>query len=234
MASEIETREPYDGYFYSVADVVTILVVGLLCGLRNAHEIVQWSCSENVAAVFREYFHIMKIPCYAQFMNILGNIKADSLDKIFIDWCKSIVENRLKDKTIAIDGKTVRSTDAMDAFESPLHIVSAQIAEYGLTIGQVAVDDKSNEIPAAQTLIKMLCIEGALVVADALNCQIKTAQAVIKGKGDYLLAVKGNQPDLHSDIKCILRLRATSWKNSRSVKKDTDELRHGPHGFRMT
>jgi len=134
-------------------------------------------------------------------MNILGNIKADSLDKIFIDWCKSIVENRIKDKTIAIDGKTVRSTDAMDAFENPLHIVSAQIAEYGLTIGQVAVDDKSNEIPAVQALIKMLCVEGALVVADALNCQKKTAQAVIDGKGDYLLAAKGNQPDLHSDIK---------------------------------
>jgi predicted transposase YbfD/YdcC len=134
-------------------------------------------------------------------MNILGNIKADSLDKIFMDWCKTLVENRLKDKTIAIDGKTIRSTDAMGGFESPLHIVSAQIAEYGLTIGQVAVDDKSNEIPAVQALIKMLSVEDALVVADALNCQKNTAQAIIDGHGDYLLAVKGNQPDLHNDIK---------------------------------
>ncbi len=95
----------------------------------------------------------------------------------------------------------MRSTDAMDAFGNPLHIVSAQIAEFGLTIGQVAVENKSNEIPAVQALIKMLCIEGALVVADALNCQKKTAQAIIEGHEDYLLAVKGNQPNLHSDIK---------------------------------
>ena len=71
-------------------------------------------------------------------MNILGNIKADSLDKIFIEWCKWLVSGKIKDKTIAIDGKTICSTDKLAAFESPLHIVSAQIAEYGLTIGQVA------------------------------------------------------------------------------------------------
>ena len=108
---------------------------------------------------------------------------------------------RNRNERTAIDGKTVRSTDAMDAFGNPLHIVSAQIAEFGLTIGQVAVENKSNEIPAVQALIKMLCIEGALVVADALNCQKKTAQAIIEGHEDYLLAVKGNQPNLHSDIK---------------------------------
>ena len=209
MASEIETQKPYSGYFYSVANIATILVVGLLCGLRNSQEILQWACSENVATIFREHFGITRMPCYAQFMNILGNIKADSLDKIFIDWCKLLVENRLIDTTIAIDGKTVRSTDAMDAFGSPLHIVSAQIAEYGLTIGQVAVDDKSNEIPAVQSLIKMLCVEGALVVADALNCQIKTAEAVIDGKGDYLLVVKGNQPDLHGDIKLFFETESS-------------------------
>ena len=201
MSEEIETKEPYSGYFYSVAGVVTIIVMGLLCEQRTAQAICQWASSENVRQVLRDSFGIMKIPCYAQFMNILGNIKADSLDKIFIEWCKIITAGRIEGKTIAIDGKTVRSTDGMDAFENPLHIVSAQIAEYGLTIGQVAVDDKSNEIPAVQSLIRMLCIEGALVVADALNCQKKTAQAIIEGHGDYLLSAKGNQPDLHSDIK---------------------------------
>jgi predicted transposase YbfD/YdcC len=139
-----------------------------------------------------------------------------------MDWCKSIVLDRVKDKAIAIDGKTVRSTDAMDAFESPLHVVSAQIAEYGLTIGQVAVNNKSNEIPAAQALIRMLSVEGALVVADALNCQKNTAQAVIDGKGDYLLAVKGNQPDLHSDIKLFFETESGDLE-----KTDKREKGHG-------
>jgi trans-aconitate methyltransferase len=83
MAEEIETKKPYNGYFYSVANVVTILVVGLLCNLRSSQAICQWASSENVRPVLREYFGMTKIPCYAQFMNILGNIKADSLDKIF-------------------------------------------------------------------------------------------------------------------------------------------------------
>jgi predicted transposase YbfD/YdcC len=231
MASEIETREPYDGYFYKVADIVTIIVVGLLCSLRNAHEIYQWSCSENAESVFRESFGIRKMPCYAQFMNILGNIKADSLDKIFMDWCRSLVENRIKDKTIAIDGKTVRSTDAMGAYENPLHIVSAQIAEYGLTIGQVAVDDKSNEIPAVQALIKMLCVQGAMVVADALNCQKKTAQAIIDGEGDYLLAVKGNQPDLHSDIKLFFETESDELEKFEKPEKGHRRIKTRTAGF---
>lgn len=219
MANEIETKEPYQGYFYKVSDVVTILVVGLLCSLRTAHEIYQWSCAEAVMKILTEYFGIKQFPCYAQFMNILGNIKADSLDSIFVNWCKMLVQNQLKDKTIAIDGKTVCTTGNMQAFESPLHIVSAYVAEYGLTIGQVAVDAKSNEIPAVQALIKTLHIQGALVVADALNCQKKTAQAVIDGGGDYLLAVKENQKDLYNDITLFFETESTDMEQYQKSEK---------------
>jgi len=126
----------------------------------------------------------------------------------------------MKDKTVAIDGKTVCSTAKMQTYESPLHIVSAYVSEYGLTIGQVAVDDKSNEIPAVQALIKLLDIEGALVVADALNCQKKTATAVIDGGGDYLLAVKQNQKELYSDIKLYFETESpTLEKHSKSEKE---------------
>ena len=102
MAEEIETKEAYSGYFYSVAEVVTIIVIGLLCELRTAQAICQWASSESVRQVLRDSFGIAKIPCYAQFMNILGNIKADSLDKIFIEWCKTISAGRIEGKTIAI------------------------------------------------------------------------------------------------------------------------------------
>ncbi len=219
MASEIETQEAYSGYYYKVSDVVTILVVGLLCSLKSAHEIYQWSCSDAVRKVFSEYFGIKRIPCYAQFMNILGNIKADSLDKIFIEWCKMLVENRIKDKTIAIDGKTVRTTGNMKSYESPLHIVSAYVSEYGLTIGQIAVDDKSNEIPAVQELIKTLNVQGALVVTDALNCQKKTAQTIIDGGGDYLLAAKANQKDLYDDIKLLFDTESKNMERFQKTEK---------------
>jgi len=102
--------------------------------------------------------------------------------------------------TISFDGKTVCSTAKMAGYENPLHIVSAQISELGLTFGQEAVDGKSNEIPATQRLIKMLRLKNCVVVADALNCQKDTAEAVISQGADYLLSVKDNQPNLKTDI----------------------------------
>lgn len=201
LAEEVETKEAYNGYFYKVEDIITIIVIGLLCNLKNASEIYQWSKSENIQKILTEHFRMEKFCCYAQFMNILGNVKADSLDKIFIEWCNYIVNNQTKDKTIAIDGKTICSTVNMSCYENPLHIVSAYISEYGLTIGQVAVESKSNEIPATQRLLQLINIEGAVVVADALNCQRETVKIIIENKGDYLLAVKRNQKDLYDNIK---------------------------------
>jgi predicted transposase YbfD/YdcC len=102
--------------------------------------------------------------------------------------------------TVSFDGKTVCSTRSMECYEIPLHIVSAQISELGLTFGQEAVEGKSNEIPAVQRLIKMLRLKGCVVVADALNCQKDTASAIIGQGADYLLNVKDNQPNLKKDI----------------------------------
>jgi predicted transposase YbfD/YdcC len=106
----------------------------------------------------------------------------------------------VEDTTLSFDGKTVRSTSKMKKYRNPLHIVSAQIAEYGITIGQNAVDGKSNEIPAVRELIELLEIKGCLVVADALNCQKETAKTIVDNGGDYLLSVKDNQSNLKSEI----------------------------------
>jgi len=88
----------------------------------------------------------------------------------------------------------------MKKYKSPLHIVSAFVADLGITFGQQAVCDKSNEIPAVRELIEMLNLEGCMVVADALNCQKETAKAIVEGKADYLLNVKDNQSNLKEDI----------------------------------
>jgi hypothetical protein len=88
-------------------------------------------------------------------------------------------------KTASYDGKAVRSTGKMKKYKNPLHIVSAQIAEYGITLGQKAVDGKSNEIPAVRELIELLEMKGCLIVADALNCRKETAKAIIDANADY-------------------------------------------------
>jgi predicted transposase YbfD/YdcC len=107
--------------------------------------------------------------------------------------------------TVSFDGKTVRSTCKMNKYENPLHIVSAYIAELGITFGQQAVYDKSNEIPAVRELVKMLNLEGCMVVADALNCQKETAKVIVAGKADYLLNVKDNHAELKQNIEDYVR-----------------------------
>lgn len=104
------------------------------------------------------------------------------------------------DMTISLDGKTICSTIKMEKIESPLHIISAQVCELGLTLAQRCTDDKSNEIPAVQELLKELNIKGHIVVADALNCQKETAEIIVNQKADYLLCLKDNHPNLKKDI----------------------------------
>jgi predicted transposase YbfD/YdcC len=103
---------------------------------------------------------------------------------------------------IAIDGKTLRGS-ASSALK-PLHLVSAWAAEVNLTLGEVAVDGKSNEITAIPMLLELLDLQGALVTIDAIGCQKKIAAKIVARGGDYVLAVKGNQEKLLADIQATV------------------------------
>lgn len=105
---------------------------------------------------------------------------------------------------IAIDGKTLRRSFDRASERSPLHLVNAWAADCRLVLGQVATDAKSNEITAVPKLLEMLSLKGAVVTADALNCQRSIAAAVTERGGDYVLALKGNQGSLHADVKLFL------------------------------
>lgn len=101
---------------------------------------------------------------------------------------------------VPIDGKTARGSYTDPGKTDALHVVSAWASEYGLTLGQVAVDAKSNEITAIPALLTLLDLRGALVTLDALGCQKAIARQILEGGGDYTFAVKGNQPKLYAAI----------------------------------
>ena len=132
----------------------------------------------------------------------------------------------LRIKHVAIDGKTLRGsgTGALKA----LHLVSAWATEQQLSLGQVAVDDKSNEITAIPQLLELLDITGAFVTIDAMGCQKDIAQKIVTGGGDYILTVKDNQPNLLTDIQ--QSLADAMEKNFAGLEHDSYESRERGHG----
>jgi hypothetical protein len=198
--ADVETTEEHKGYFCSVGETLTIVILGSLCGLRNVSQIHQWAKNTRTSEFLSKHFGIVKIPCYYWMLCLLKIIEPKSLNRCFANWIQSLLPDSKKGLTLSVDGKTICSTEKMDKYESPIHIVSAHIAELGITFGQYTVKDKSNEIPAVQSLLGLLDIEDCLVVADALNCQKDTANIIIKGKADYLLSVKDNHKTLKKDI----------------------------------
>lgn len=217
LLSDLETTEEYNGYICSVKDAVTIVILGSICGLKNVKQIHQWASNDKITEFLKEKFQIERVPCYYWLLCLLKLVKPESLNKCFIQWVESVLPQDRGNLTISIDGKTIRSTNKMENYETPLHIVSAFISEIGMTFGQKSVEGKSNEIPAVQNLIKELNVKDCVVVADALNCQKETARVVIEGKGDYLLCVKDNHANLKKNIEEYVndeQLRNTMMSNN--------------------
>jgi predicted transposase YbfD/YdcC len=196
----IETARDYYGYFYNLTETIMITVLGTFCGLKSLKQIQKWAEDERVRVFLEEECAITEIPCYSWFTQILGIIEPQSFNECFIKWSLSLVGGQTKNNTISFDGKTVRSTGKMQKYTKPLHIVSGHLAELGITLGQKAVSDKSNEIPAVRELIELLDVKGCLIVADALNCQKETAKVIIENGGDYLLSVKDNHSEFKAEI----------------------------------
>ena len=232
----LETEREYDGYFCSIKDAVIIVILGSLCDLQSVKKIHAWATTEHVRTFLAETFGIKRLPCYWWLLNLLALVTPESLNQCMKQWVASVVPNlaakleqeeeeqskkKKKPLTIAIDGKEIRSTGKMKKYDSPLHIISAQIGELGLTLAQRTVASKSNEIPAVPKLVQELKIPGCMVVADAMNCQIETAEAIIGAEADYLLSAKGNQEALMNDIAEYVqdtKLRAKMDSISRTEK----------------
>jgi len=189
----------YQGYSYRLSSIIEILIMGLMCKMTTLTDIHYWANSKAIRTMLKEHFNIWNIPCYSHFTVMVGMIDAKELNKIFMEFFGKLVET-VAGKTIAIDGKTICSTANMKHFTNPLHIASAFVVENGITIGQLATDAKSNEIPAVRELIRLLDVEGAIIVMDALNCQVATVNTILDAGADYVLSVKKNQINLFEDV----------------------------------
>ena len=138
------------------------------------------------------------IPSHDTFGRVFAMLDPAELMACIQQWLEDL--GREIGKHIAIDGKTLRGSGDKAAQRNPLHLVSAWASEARLTLGQIAVDSKSNEITAIPLLLELLDLKGATVTIDAMGCQKEIAAKIVAGSGDYVLALKGNHEKLHAAV----------------------------------
>jgi predicted transposase YbfD/YdcC len=132
-------------------------------------------------------------------------VNPESFKKTFIKWVQAVLCSEKRGKTVAIDGKSICSTDKLTEDGSVLHIASAIVSEYGLVIGSQECGTKTGEITAFRDLIEILDVKGAVVAADALHCHPKSAETVVEAEADYLFVVKDNNPTLREAIELYVK-----------------------------
>lgn len=220
-------EDPRDirGKKYKLIDILIMTIYGLLFGLKDFVNIADYM------KLNEEYFTELLglengTPSHDCLSDIYAKIDSKKFMEIFIEWTKDIVQKRTG-KKISIDGKAVRSaTDKINGGNIP-YIVSAFIGELGLSIGQVKVDDKSNEITAIPDLLDLIDIEGATITIDAIGTQYEIADKIVSKGGHYVLKVKKNQSELLRNIKSQFNSYNNLYGNDNVQYKKTIDKDHG-------
>jgi len=183
---------------YPLFNVVVIAVCAVICGADDFVAIAKFGRTKR-KWLARLLDLKSGIPSHDRFNAILAAIKPAEFEKCLLGWITALHE--ITDgQVIAIDGKTLRRSFDAASGKAAIHMVSAWATANHVSLGQVVVDAKSNEITAIPKLLEILELSGALVTIDAMGCQTEIAQKIVDADADYCLAVKGNQPTLQQGI----------------------------------
>jgi predicted transposase YbfD/YdcC len=210
-------------------DIITIGLCGVICGCNDWQEIETFAkCRIDWLKKFLRLPN--GIPSHDTFERVFDRLNPKAFQACFRAWMQAL-HKALGLSPIAIDGKTLRGSGV--GGQPALHLVSAWARANGLSLGQVAVDEKSNEIPAIPKLLELLDIHGALVTIDAMGCQKEIAAKIIDGGGDYVLTVKDNQPTLLAEIQaCFAKAAQEDFANVQHDSYQTAERGHGREELR--
>lgn len=192
---------------HRLGDVIVIAICAVLATADGPTAIAHWAKLNETW--LRSHLKLPNgIPGKDTFRRVLSLLNPAAFQRCFQEWLSSLnvsADDESGNAThIAIDGKTLRRSHDKKNGLGPLHIVSAWASDRGITLGQVATDEKSNEITAIPKLLDMIDLEGAVVTIDAAGCQKNIAAQIVQGKGNYVLALKGNQGKLHDDVRFVL------------------------------
>src|SRR4051795_7950708 len=180
-----------------LVDIAVIAVCGILCGCDGPTAIHRW-------AKHRESWLALHlclpngIPSRDCIRRLLVTLRPESFQRCFQAWIADAIplDDATSGRLIAIDGKTCRRSHDASKGLGALHIVSAWASEEGIALGQVATEEKSNEITAIPRLLKQIELNETLITIDAMGCQKAIARDIVDGGGDFVISLKDNQPKL--------------------------------------
>jgi predicted transposase YbfD/YdcC len=223
--SSINQRHP-------LVSVVVIAMMGVLAGANGPTAIAKW-------ATLKKEFLLQVldlpngIPGKDVFRRVLAALRPDAFQSCFVSWLQSLRQaagqaSDVPQPVYAVDGKTNRRSHDRKHGLGALHAVSIWASEFGLSLGQVACAEKSNEITAIPELLRLVDIQGAIITIDAMGTQKAIAQQIVEGGGDYVLAVKGNQENLERAIADeFLAETENDFAGGKVRKHQTTERAHG-------
>jgi predicted transposase YbfD/YdcC len=186
---------------YPLINIVTIAVCAVIAGADDFVTIAAWGRRKR-AWLARVLDLTSGIPSHDRFNAVFRAIRPAEFEKCLLSWITSLHEITAG-QLVAIDGKALRRSFDKAGGKSAIHMVSAWATANHISLGQVVVDAKSNEITAIPKLLELLAISGCLVTIDAMGCQVEIAEEIVAREADYVLAVKGNQPTLEAGIEAF-------------------------------
>jgi predicted transposase YbfD/YdcC len=211
---------------YPLINIVAIAICAVIAGADDFVSIAEWGRQK------RDWLSKILdlssgIPSHDRFNAVFAALKPAEFEKCLVSWITALHE-LTAGQVVAIDGKTLRHSFDNATGKSAIHMVSAWATANHISLGQVVVDAKSNEITAIPQLLQLLEISGSVVTIDAMGCQTAIAETIVNGGADYVLAVKDNQPTLHAGIAAhFLDQMEDDFARIKVSQHETKERGHG-------
>ena len=195
---ELQDPRGMKGQEHAFLSIVMIAILATIGGARGWEDIELYA--ESHQAWLESFLDLSNgIPHADTYRRVFARINPEELQQCFLAWVKHVVE-ATGAQVIPIDGKSVRGSYDRNKKQSALHLVSAWSSEHRLMLGQVKVENKSNEITAIPSLLQLLDITGCIITIDAMGTQTEIAKQIVSKGADYILSLKANHPTLYTQV----------------------------------
>jgi predicted transposase YbfD/YdcC len=211
---------------HRLIDIVTIAICAVLSGADSFVEIATYGRAKE--PWLRTFLALPNgIPSHDTFGRVFAALDPAAIEQRFLAWVQTALAPA-PDQVIAVDGKSLRRSHDRGQGQSALHLISAWATETGVALGQVRVADHANEITALPALLEQVVVAGTVITSDAMGCQRAVARTITDRGGDYVLALKGNQPVLHAAVALLFaEERDTPHPATTFERAETVDSGHG-------